>query len=313
MHEDKKEKDKQEWVKKKEPIIGNIDESIVLKEKALKNTSEARADINQSVGQLKNDLIRLYQLRDIYKSSAYLPINPVTKSSIDSMYNLSVSEKESATNVFIRSQEVKTDTYLLAGTVSISSAVVASMSSNTFFMTKAMVDITPIEPTIEKINYPTPNDRKNDLVSKLKQVKLGLATKLEGAWQTLNDETHNDRFSQSANSARELISDLLITLASEEKVQSTKWFKPERDNGEPTQRQRAKYVILGMNDALSDEILKPIDELSKNIRDSYEKLNPIAHQRDYNSNLQALTESLIDAVQIYLLELLKLRNLYFKE
>jgi hypothetical protein len=71
--------------------------------------------------------------------------------------------------------------------------------------------------------------------------------------------------------------------------------------------------MVGSNDLLSDEVLKPIEDLSKNIRDSYERLNSIAHQRDYTKDLQALTESFIDNTQILLLELLKLRNLYFKE
>ncbi len=52
MTEENKEKDKKEWAKKKKPIIENIDEAITLKEEALKNTSQAKTDINKSVGHM---------------------------------------------------------------------------------------------------------------------------------------------------------------------------------------------------------------------------------------------------------------------
>lgn len=310
---EKEKKDKQEWTKKKTPIIENIEQSITLKEKALKNTNDAKKDLNESVGQLKIDLTRLYQVRDVLKSDAYPQNNPVTESSITTMHSLSVLEKESAFNVFERSQKVKTEATLLAGTVSTSSAVVTTMTSNVVYITKSMFDTEPIADTVQKLNAPTSNDRKNELLPKLGKIEGRLATKLGSAWQTLNDTTNNDRFSQAANSARELISDLLITLAPEEKVKLAKWFKPELENGKPTQRQRAKYAILGSNDSLTDNVLKPIDDLSKNIRDTYENLNPIAHQRNYEKDLQLATESIIDAAQIYLIELLKLRDIYFKE
>ncbi len=253
------------------------------------------------------------QIRDVFKSDAYLPINNATGGSLAGMYSLSVSEKESAKNVLYTSEKVKNESYVFAGTVSTSTAVLTTMTSSAVYLTKSMIDTEPVSYTINKMNEPTPNDRKNQLSPMLKNINGGLVTKLEGAWYTLNDTANEDRFSQAANSARELISDILVTLAPDDKVTSTKWFKPELENGKPTQRQRAKYVLLGSNESLTDDVLRPIDELSKNIRDSYEKLNPIAHQRDYTISLQALSESIIDSAQIYLLELLKLRIIYFKD
>ncbi len=313
MTDENKEKDKEAWAKKKEPIIENIDETIALKEQALKNTNQAKNDVSKSVGQIKNDLTRLCQIRDVFKSSAYLPMNIVTGSSLAGLYSLSVIEKESAKNVLFVAEKLKNESTIFAGTVSTSTAALTNMTSSAIYLAKSMIDTEPVSYVISKMDEPTSNDRKNQLSPMLKKIEARLATKLEGAWYTLNDTANEDRFSQAANSARELISDLLITMAPDDKVQSTRWFKSESENGKPTQRQRAKYVILGSNESLTDDILKPIDELSQNVRDSYEKLNPIAHQRDYTKSLQALSESIIDSVQIYLLELLKLRGIYFKE
>jgi hypothetical protein len=313
MTPNNKDDDKKEWIKKKQPIVENIEETIKLNEEALATTSKAKADVTKSTEQLKNNIARLSQIRDLFKSEAYLPINPVTASSIDSMRNLSISEKESARNVLSAAQRVRNESNTLTGTMYTSTAVLVTMTSGSAYMSKQMSGTESISSTIAGINVPTPNDRKSELSPKLKALDVGLATKLEGAWQTINDETNHDRYSQAAHSARELISDILRILAPDDKVKSMRWFKIETREGNPSQRQRAKYAMVGSNDLLSDEVLKPIEDLSRNIRDSYEWLNEIAHQRDYTKDLQALTESIIDEVQIYLLELWRLRTRYFIE
>jgi hypothetical protein len=58
----------------------------------------------------------------------------------------------------------------------------------------------------------------------------------------------------------------------------------------------------------------PIYELSNSTHDMYQRLCMIVHRRTGQpEGLQIMTESLIDEAQNYLLELLKLKNDYFKE
>lgn len=142
-------------------------------------------------------------------------------------------------------------------------------------------------------------------------IESRLSIKLEGSWQTLQDTSKVDRHLQAASSARELISDLLHTLSPDEKVYLMTWFKSKTSNGKPTQKQRARYAMLGSNTNLNEETLEPIYELSKGIRNTYKKLNKIAHRRDYDKSLDTLTESLIDQCQTYLLKLLEMRSSNF--
>jgi len=108
------------------------------------------------------------------------------------------------------------------------------------------------------------------------------------------------------------VSDVLSMLAPDNEVRSMKWFKPERENEKPTLAQRARYAMLGRNEAPREADLGPIFELMKKIRESHERLNSIVHYREYEGDLQAQTEILIDECQILLLKLLQMRTSYFK-
>jgi hypothetical protein len=279
--------------------------------KTLKIISATQFKLGEAVGYLTNDQIRLGQMKTVLASEAYVPDNPVNASSIDVMNSLSVNELGSAKYMVSTAGALRTNADSLVGSALTSGSIVASMASTTFYLTERMIDTAPIAPLIEELRKPTAQDRLKELSRKLFGIGKELSTKLNGAWKTLNDFSKDDRVSQSSHSARELISDILIELAPDEKVVEREWFKPETSNGRPTQRQRAKYAILGKNAALSDSDLQPIQDLGDNIRSSYESLNKLAHLRDYTNDLQKMTENLIDEVQIYLLRLLELRERYF--
>ena len=52
--------------------------------------------------------------------------------------------------------------------------------------------------------------------------------------------------------------------------------------------------MLGLNNTLNEQELIPISKLEQDIRDSYQKFNPIAHLRDYEKDLQTRTEIKLD-------------------
>lgn len=304
---------KSNWHKKRTPILENIEKAITLRKFTLKDLSDAQKNLDEATELIKYDITRLDQIKGIFaNNTAYLPTNPVTEGSVDIMTNLSAHDSEAAQFLASTSKFIRTNTDRFRGTVIVSGSTVSSMATTAIQMADSMENNEAIQPFIIEIKEPTARDRKIELCSKLSEIDNRLATKLEGAWQTLHDVSKADRFLQAASSARELISDLLHLLSPDDQVKAMPWFKKETESGNPTQRQRARYAMLGQNNVLGDDELRAIYTLSDDIRDAYTKLNKIAHLRNYNTDLQKLTESLIDQCQIYLLQLLKMRSTYFK-
>lgn len=311
--EESEQNEKSNWHKKRRPILKNIEKSITLRKTTLKNISDVQQDLDKTTELIKYDITRLGQIEGVFaNNNAYLPTNPVTRGTVDIMTNLSTHDSEAAQFLASTSKIIRTNVDRFLGTAIVSGSMVSSIATTTINMADSMENKETIQPFIIGINEPTARDRKIELSPKLSEIDNRLATKLEGAWQTLHDVSKADRFLQSASSSRELISDLLHLLCPDEQVKAMPWFKEETASGNPTQRQQARYAMLGQNNALGDEELQVIYTLSDDIRDAYTKLNKIAHLRNYDADLQKLTESLVDQCQIYLLELLKMRDAYFK-
>jgi hypothetical protein len=308
---DEKAQNKRIWNEKKKAIIGNINEAMDSNEETLKIISDTQVKLGEAGKYLTYNQIRLAQMKRILNSEAYVPDNPVNAGSITIMNSLSTNELGSAKYMFSTAGAMRTNADSLVGSTLTSGSLVASMASSTVYLAERMVDTGPIMPLLEELKKPTAHDRLKELAPKLFEIGESLSTKLNGSWETLSDFSKDDRVSQSAHSARDLISDILIKLAPDEKVMKMEWFKPETREGRPSQKQRAKYAILGKNTALSDLDIQPIHDLSDNIRASYQSLTSLAHLRDYGNDLQKMTENLIDEVQIYLLKLLELRAIYF--
>lgn len=161
-------------------------------------------------------------------------------------------------------------------------------------------------------NQPTESDNQKRLSYFLKQIEPRLSIKLDGAWQTLKDRSKKDRFLQASSSMRELISDTLLILAPNEKVEKTPWFNKETNDGKPSQRQRAYYAMVGNNNLIRLDDLTAIEELAKDIRLSYEQLSKYAHLRKYQSDLESYLTRIFNETQIYLLKILELRERYYK-
>lgn len=307
------ENDKTKWNRKKKFIIDNFNEAIKDREKALDEVSRSQQNLNRVTGVLSDEILRIQQMQNIYQNNnVYLHFNPVTEGSFDVMMSLSISDASNATTIASAASKIRTNTESLLGTAIATGSTVSSMVSTTVHLSENMENKEAIFVDLKPIVEPTPYDRRIELSSKLSEIEPRLSTKLDGAWQTIQDKSKEDRFLQSASSARELISDLLHLLAPDDQVAEMEWFAPETENGRPSQRQRSRFAILGRNNALEEIELKAIYDLGDNIRDSYRRLNRIAHLRNYEEDLQRLTATLIDYCQIYLLKLLELRSIYFK-
>jgi hypothetical protein len=305
---------KYQWNQRKRAINNNIDDAIAYNEITLKSAGKARESMDKAVAVLRDNQQRLNQMKVIYTNfDAYPPNDSVAASSIAVMVDLSASERKSAQRLAIIAGEVEISAIGMMGTVLSSDAVIGSMGTTTYYIAQRMCDAKPIENTIKEIGEPSAKQRKELLLTKLSETKPELSRKLDGGWQVLYDTSKVDRFSQSATSVREIISDLLQILAPDKEVKAMSWFKIETEDGKPTQKQRAKFAILGINNELSDEDLESIYALSDSIRNMYQRLNLIVHYRgkDY-PGLQTMTENLIDEVQVYLIKLLDLRSRYFK-
>lgn len=303
-----------DWKKKKKPIISNLNKSIENREKILENIDYSQFSLYEIGDQMNDELSRLYSMRNLLQNDdIHIQLNPATEGSIDSIAYFSASDVQNTEQLVAGMDTVQTDIDLLKRTVKISmGTAIPSMTSGIVLMTEHMEPRSHVYQYTEILKDPTPRDRRNELSAKLSVINSRLPKKLEGAWQTLQDHSKVDRFLQAASSIRDLISDFLKTLAPDDNVKSMKWFQPETQTGKPSQKQRARYTMLGSNLELEDEELIPIYTMSEGIRDTYNHLSKIAHLRDYDVELQTLTENLIDQCQSYLLKIIKIRDSYFK-
>lgn len=251
--EESEQNQKSNWHKKRAPILENIEKAITLRKFTLEDISNARKNLDEATELIKYDITRLDQIGGIFANNiAFLPTNPVTEGSVDIMTNLSRHDLEAAQFLASTSKSIKTNTDRFRGTVIVSGSMVSSMATTAIHVADSMENKEVIQPFIIKIREPTVRDREIKLSSKLSEIDNRLATKLEGAWQTLHDVSKADRFLQAASSARELISDLLHLLSPDDQVKAVPWFKKETERGDPTHRQRARYAMLGKNNALGD-------------------------------------------------------------
>lgn len=313
MNSESSERPDSEWEKKRKIIYGNLSDGIEWRNRALNQIADSQRNMCKVSELLTNDVSRLRHIQSIYENEEVsLRYNPATEGSIDTMMRLSTSDRDNAQHLGSNVRAIRTNTKVLQGAAIVTGSYVASMANATVYLGESMENKEGILIDLSNLDEPSAHDRRTELSSRLKEIDARLSTKLDGAWQTLQDRSKDDRFLQAASSARELVSDLLHVLAPDDQVEAMEWFTPETKNGRPSQRQRAKFVIIGSNNILSEMELQPIYELSDNIRNSYKRLTQIAHLRDYETDLKWQTESLIGQCQIYLLKLLELRNIYFK-
>jgi hypothetical protein len=313
--EEEKRNSVSDWNTKRVRIFTIIDGTIKSLETTLGEIDKSRLSLDQADDSVREDYLRLRPMRDIYACNDICPKswNPVFEGSIDMLIGLSEYEDKNAQGLASAATMIRTGTDEFLARVTASAGIgVMTMGTATAHLTEQMENKEAVLPQIEAIQKPSALDRRIELSSKLSAIDPSFPPKLDGSWQTLQDGSKTDRYRQAASSIRELVSDVLSVLAPDNEVRSTKWFRPERENEKPTLAQRARYAMLGENEALGEADLEPILELAEKIRESHKTLNSVVHYRKYERDLQAQTEILIDECQVLLLKLLQMRMSYFK-
>jgi hypothetical protein len=174
------------WEKKQQHIKSNIKASIESRETFLKNTVGIRRNFDQAENQVNNDLEKLSLLREFYNvQGSGIRIDQYYEGSIDSMIRASDRDVRIWNTVTRNWGQLKNQTDSLVATLTASGSMIPSLYSGTHYLITERTDRdSPYYQYANRFNQPSPQDRKEQLVEKLKQIEPYLATRLNGAWQT---------------------------------------------------------------------------------------------------------------------------------
>lgn len=246
------------------------------------------------------------------------PSQPIA-SGLNSVFYISENALEHSKQSVRSFQAISSDIASLTG----STAETTSLMSNSGLLTSLQLsetasrDYSWIRPKLRSINFPTPLEKKDEVATKLMEVKPNLKTEFDGTWQTFRDGSEKDRHKQAAHSMREILSDFLQVLAPDDRVRNASWFEPDETarNG-ITQKHRVKYAILGKREErfLHEKDLNAIAAMMDGFRKAYEDPSGIAHYREEEVNedeLSSLLESYIGTGQDIILTISRLRQQFF--
>jgi hypothetical protein len=305
----------------REAIIRKNNETIGNYSVVLRDISKARGKFDAIEGKIDENVDRLGKANRVYES---LPEELFSKPS-PVLHSLIASGSELAGGLYAHSeyfkdhiQKISDETDSLIGTAAVSDISGNTTSNVLISIAKIAVLQDPkIGELIEELELPSPFEKRKDLESDLRKIKKQLADMYVGAWQTIGDTSKQDRFSQAANSMRNLLSQLLDILAPPEKVKKADWYKPELNEEtkkirkKPTQRSRAKYAIMGerSKETLDEEDLKMITVLMDDARNAYEFLSNPAHAR--NEEIFTFTKSYMERCEEVIRSILELRKRFY--
>jgi hypothetical protein len=300
------------WDKKRKYIKSNVQEGIRYRENMLSDISNVRNNLGKSSEQIGDELVRLRTLDEIYKSPIKVDLNPVVEGSIDRLVYYSEMDVQRWSNFNNQWAPLRNQVNLFNAGITASGTLVPSMASGSMIIAERIEPLSHSYQYTERLNTPTPLDRKRDLSEKLVKINPLFSGRIEGAWHAFNDPSNADRISQAATSFRELLTNILSEFAPHEKVKDAFWFKSETNDGSPTRRQRIRYSLMGNNKEIEGKVFESLTELIDNLFDEFDKLNKLTHLQKYESDLEKRTEDIMIQCQIHLLKLLDLREQYFK-
>ena len=286
------------------------------------NYKEARQIIDQSKRQLNDtarefdEMINRYGIVNrFYGQVSTMPKSSFSQFQEATMGSLLVSGADNATMAVDRAREIERSIPHFSAVIASGSTIALSIVDIIRSMAESSEETREL---VAELNLPTPKENQGVLSPKLQEIEPRLATKLNGAWQTLFDTNKDDRFCQSSSSMRELISDTLQVLAPDSLVRETPWFRRNDPNRRPTQTERAYYAIVGSNASIEPKDVKSAEDLAKSIRDSYKGLNKYTHERGDHAGvapeeIENQLVSVFNQTQIYILEILRMRQKFFKK
>lgn len=129
-----------------------------------------------------------------------------------------------------------------------------------------------------------PLDRERIVEERLADLSDTLSIRYRQVCRDLRDDSRL-AWTGDAHELRDILANILRTLAPTEEVEAQTWFKLEKDTSGPTHTQRAKYIMIQNQDgmaakAVSNEI-ELVDELvSKVVRATYSDGSRLAHSNN---------------------------------
>lgn len=107
---------------------------------------------------------------------------------------------------------------------------------------------------------------------------------LEGARRALADLENPLRLNFFATAMRILFEHMMDTLAPNDEVARTSWFKPEQKSGKPTRSQRIVYAIQGGLSELfvTQELHVDPHPLRKRLLEAFDECSTRVHEREHN-------------------------------
>lgn len=159
-------------------------------------------------------------------------------------------------------------------------------------------------------SQPSLIEKRRQLGEMLAALSPLLQSKFEEAFQTFD----TGGYMSAAHAMREVLSQLGHLLGPNDQIEKASWYKPEKGEKKPTQRQRIKYAIIGAElDSRVDEAdLERVDQLATQARDSYQKLSGEAHRRSQTWERDRVREYLGTAEAV-MRQVLDLRELLSKK
>lgn len=311
-NEDEKENDP--WWKNRRIIKSNIDKGIRSREKFVRYANGIRGDLDASVSQARDEIGRLRILDEIYGyERSGIDLGSVFEGSIDSIAYNSQRDARTWDSLSRDAERVRNQTESIMNTINASGSMVPSITSGTYHIIAERTEPgSHFYKYTDMLNSPSSLDRRRDLSEKLHDIDPYLDTRLNGAWQTIEDKSKQDRISQASTSVRELITNLLNKFAPHKDVKKAWWYEQHPDAKNATRKQRIRYAIMGNNKNISEKELENIIELVDNLYSEFDKLNKMTHQQRDKKELEAKTKEIIDQCQIHLSKMIELREMYFR-
>lgn len=275
----------EETSEKREDIIKNNYIAVSNYCKVKKDAEKVKGELDNFVIKIDENINRLNKSNKLLES---LPQEQLSNPSPELIYLID-SGSEFSESIRNHSDQFKDNSQRIGDEITslMGSAVVVDASGNAMLSISSSIAISisqeypQINTVIEDLKLPTPHEKRKQLESELREIDERIAHLYVGAWQTINDTSKKDRFRQASHSMRELLSQFLDLLSPAEEVINSEWYEPEHTSKKPTQRQRAKYAMVGKrSEKMRDEDIEMIHDIAANARNIYTNLNKISHTRD---------------------------------
>lgn len=103
----------------------------------------------------------------------------------------------------------------------------------------------------------------------------------KGAWQAFNSPFAAN-LTQAAHDMRDILSKIVSQLAPNSEVELALWYKPCPPKNSPTETDRLKYLLAGLNLKLKESVLKMLSLPLEALNEKYNRLKSIAHGSETN-------------------------------